>query len=178
MHITRWVLSGMMAVGLASATPSAADASIDGQCEASARFRLSGVTIDTATTGVTEVRRADTVDWEASVPAAPGAYEGSIQVNLPAPFGAVTIDSWSGVSDSTTNSGTEDYQLPKAVPAGVVFTVTGDHSDANGVCSGSFDLRLTGSPMSSPITWVAIGGTLFTGAGLVGVAYPLFRRVA
>ena len=117
------------------------------------------------------------MDWQASVRSAPGEYAGSLWVDLPPPLGRMEIDSWSGASQTVTNAGTEEYKLPKLVPAGVEFTVSGQHVDANGTCSGSITMKIDGSPLSSPITWVGLGGTAATGIGLTVMLRPLFRRV-
>jgi hypothetical protein len=98
-------------------------------------------------------------------------------VELPPPFGTVTIHSWSGNSQKTENSGSEHYDLPSLVPGGVTFTVKGRHDDSNGHCGGSVDFKVAGGPMGSPITWVSLGGTVLTGAGGAMALRPLFRRV-
>ena len=50
-------------------------------------------------TGTVEVRRTDDVDWKGSItgPTGDNAYSGSIKVDLPPPFGSLSIDSWSGL---------------------------------------------------------------------------------
>jgi hypothetical protein len=147
-------------------------------CSASGTFRDAGVTVDAATSsGVVTVHHTDTVDWTGSVTGAPGPYSGSVWVKLPPPFGTVTIRSWSGDSQTTSNSGTEHYNLPSMVPAGITFTVAGEHKDNNGRCAGSVQLQFDGSPLGSPITWVSLGGTAITGIGAAFALRPLFRKV-
>ena len=180
MKLMRWCFAGgVFALTLAgSAARTGASLDEGSACTASGTFRDAGVTVDAATaTGVVTVRRSDTVDWQGSVPAAPGAYSGKVWVNLPPPFGTVTIDSWSGDSQTTSNSGSKHYDLPSMVPAGVVFTVAGEHNDANGHCAGSVQLQIDGSPFGSPITWVSLGGTAVTGVAGAFALRPLFRRV-
>ena len=157
--------------------PAAAELTSDNGCTASAVWASNGLVVDATQTGTVTIPRADTVQWEGSVPGAPGDYSGSVTVLLPKPFGEVTIDEWSGNSTNTSNTGVEEYDLPGAVPAGMPITLHGRHVDANGVCAGNVTFEIDGSPLSSPITWVALGGTAVTGAAMVGLARPLFRRV-
>ena len=79
---------------------------------------------------VVTIPRSDTVDWNGSVDAPPGAYSGSISVDLPPPFSEWKIDSWNGNSQTTANSGAKHYNLPSAVPAGVEFRVIGAHVES------------------------------------------------
>jgi hypothetical protein len=58
------------------------------------------------------------------------------------------------------------------------ITVHGRHVDANGVCAGSVTLQIEGSPLNSPITWVALGGTAVSGAAMVALARPSQRLAA
>ena len=173
-----FALGGAIAGGLAPTVPAQAELTAESTCRASGSFRTSGIVVDATATGVVTVPRRDTVSWQASVPSPPAAYSGSVWVDLPPPFGRVEIESWSGVSQSVTNAGTEEYDLPKLVPAGVEFTVSGEHVDANGTCSGSITIEIDGSPLSSPITWVGLGGAAATGIGLTMALRPLFRRAS
>jgi len=180
MRIVRWSLAatafGLMLVGSSPRV----SASIEGTngCRATATWRGAGLTVDAATaTGVIVIPRKDTVDWQGSVAAAPGAYAGSVWVELPPPFGHVEVDSWHGNSQTTANAGAHEYSLPKTVPAGVEFTVGGEHSDQNGSCSGSLTVEVDGSAFDSPLTAVSLVGTAASGAGLTALLRPLFRRV-
>lgn len=128
--------------------------------------------------GVVEVPRSDTVEWQASRGAPPGAYKGSIWAELPPPLGRVTIDSWEGDSQTQSSRGVEEYDIPSAVPGGVEFVVAGEHTDEAGACTGSVRFQIEGGPFGSPITWVSLGGTAIFGAALVGSALPMFRRVS
>lgn len=121
------------------------------------------------------VPRADTVEWTGSVDAAPGEYEGWIAVDLPAPFGTVTIDTWSGDSATTSNSGVEDYDLPWLVPSGVDVTIRGQHQDENGTCTGTVTVEIEGGPFDTPIAPISLGVTVVSGAGLLAMLRPLFR---
>jgi hypothetical protein len=156
---------------------STATAGLDGSCAASASFRSTGLIVDARSDDILTVARSDTVDWQAAVESAPGTYRGSIWLELPPPFGRVEIDSWSGTTSTRATSGTEQYTLPKAVPARARFTLGGEHVDDHGTCTGELSLRLAGNPFTSPITWIGLGGTAASGVGLVSVLRPVFARV-
>lgn len=179
MRIVRWCAAGAV-VGCLLVVPSrpvSAELTNDDGCTASATWASTGMVVDAGQTGTVTIPRADTVQWTGSVPAAPGDYEGSVTIQLPKPFGELVIDEWSGTSATTSNQGVEEYELPAIVPAGVPITLHGRHVDANGVCAGRVTLQIEGSPMSSPITWVALGGTAVTGAAMLALVRPLFRRI-
>ena len=180
MRIMRWAAAAGAGVLLVAGSASLAGAEISGTngCQASGTWREAGLTVDAATaTGVITIPRSDTVDWQASVAAPPGPYSGSVWVELPPPFGRVEIDSWSGDSQTTSNSGSYDYDLPSLVPAGVEIVVAGDHADANGSCSGSVSVQIDGGPFSSPLTAVSLLGTAITGVGMAALLRPLFGKV-
>lgn len=178
MRALRWCV-GMLGAGLLVAgSTGTARAQITGDsCDGSAVWQDSGLSVDARTvTGVVTIPRSDTVAWEGSVTGPPGAYQGSIWVKLPPPFGEVEIDSWQGDSQMTSNQGVKDYDLPSYVPAGVEFTIGGRHEDANGICEGSVAVVIDGGPWSSPVTWVSLGGTAVTGGAAFALVRPLFRR--
>ena len=170
------VAFGIVLVGAASQ----ANADIPGTdgCEGSGVWVEDGLQVRAETDGgVYTIPRSDEVIWEGSVAGPPGEYSGGISVDLPPPFGKVEVDSWSGDSQSTSNSGTHEYDFPSLVPAGVEFTVSGEHFDENGGCSGSITIKIDGGPFDSPIAPISLGGTavfaLLTGL----VLKPLFAKV-
>ncbi len=177
-----WLASAAMTgvVLIASAGKAAAQLETTNGCSASGTFQDGGLSVDAAEVGdrVVTIPRSDTVDWQGSVEAPPGDYGGSIAVDLPPPFGEVQIDSWSGSSATTSNSGSRDYDLPKLVPAGVEFKVIGSHADENGVCDGYVNLQIDGGPFDSLLTPISLVATVATAAGLFGTLRPLFRSVA
>lgn len=174
------LLFGAIAV-IGPSNPAAAGIE-QGTCTGSGAF-TEGVdgpfTIDASTAGdqVFIVPRSDSVFWKGSVGGPPGIYSGSISVELPPPFGSVSIDSWSGDSPATSNEGVEEYDLGSLVPAGVVFRVEGTHTDANGVCSGYVKIEVDGGPFDSPVAPIGLALTGLAGAGFVASILPLFRRV-
>jgi len=182
MMAIRWPLTGLffglLVVGGASPAGAEFEENTNG-CFGGGTFQEGQFSIDADSVGdrVVTIPRSDTVAWQGSVTAPPGMYYGSIKVELPPPWGSVTIDSWKGDSQSASNTGTEEYDLPTLLPGGVEFKVTGEHVDQNGRCSGYVKLKVEGKPFSSPITWVSLFGTVATGAGIAFVARPLFRRV-
>ncbi len=166
------VLAGLVSLGPARAT--SAELTSDDGCTASGTW-TNGLVVDATQKGTVTVPRSDAVQWKGSVRGAPGAYSGSVWIELPPPFGTVEIKSWKGNSTTTSNSGSEKYDIPSLVPGGVVFTVAGQHVDANGTCAGKVDLQLDGGAFGSPLTWVSLVGTLASGAGLLALLKPLFR---
>jgi hypothetical protein len=171
------------AISLQAASPAAAD--VTGSCNGTASF-LEGTdddgpfTIDAATVGdeTIVVPRSDTVSWTGSVAGPPGEYSGSVSIDFPPLFPDITIDSWSGDSETTSNEGIEEYDLPGVLPAGVTFTVNGEHVDDNGTCTGFVNVELEGGPFDSPVAPVSLVLTGLSGVGLAAAARPLFRRVA
>ncbi|MDO8362833.1 MAG: hypothetical protein Q7V88_08045 [Actinomycetota bacterium] len=180
MKTIRWAATGLLFGMLVAGSGRAANAELSGACQASGTWRTAGISVDAAAIGteVVTIPRSDTVDWQGSVSGPPGVHHGSIWVELPPPFGSVEIDSWGGQGVTTSNSGAEEYDLPKIVPAGVEFQVVGEHVDANGTCSGSVRLRVSGGAFDSPLVYVSLLGTVGTGAGAALMLRPMFRRVA
>lgn len=123
------------------------------------------------------IPRSDTVDWQGSVSGPPGEHSGSIWLELPPPFGNVEIDNWGGEGKTTSNSGSEEYDLPKLVPAGVVFRVAGQHVDNNGTCTGFVNLEIRGGITDSPIFYAALVLTLVFGALLGFALIPVFQAM-
>ncbi|HEY7628682.1 MAG TPA: hypothetical protein VH761_16545 [Ilumatobacteraceae bacterium] len=176
----RWLLPfGMIGFALvASAGRASANIESTNGCNGAGEWEDDGLQVDAASIGdqVVEIPRSDTVDWQGSVSAAPGAYEGAIGLDLPPPFGEVGIDDWSGDTDSTSNAGVRDYDIPSFVPAGVEFKVVGHHNDENGTCTGYVRLEIEGGPFDSPAAPISLVATAAAGAGLVGTLRPLFRK--
>lgn len=178
----RWLVPiGMLTLVLATSS-GRASAELDpgpNDCVGSGVFRSDSQSVDAESIGeqVVEIERKDSVDWEGSVASAPGAYSGSIAVDLPPPFAELHIDSWGGNSQNTNNKGTRDYDLGSFVPAGVEFDVVGSHTDEVGTCSGHVKLEIRGGAFDSPAAGISLGATAVTLAGLLGTLRPLFRRI-
>ena len=98
-------------------------------------------------------------------------------MELPPPFGSVEVDSWGGDSQTTSNSGTRNYELPSLVPAGVEFEAVGTHTDENGTCSGYVRLEIDGGPFDSPVAPVSLALTAASGAGFLAAIRSLFKKV-
>jgi hypothetical protein len=151
-------------------------------CSASATFKASGPTgglvVDPATTHTTVVvAGADDVTWQASVDRAPGAYSGSLRLDLPAPFGSITIDDWKGTTQRTSTSGSKHYSLPAWAPRGFTIRVLGTQTDRWGTCTGWVDVKIAGKPLdSSAPLYGAVVGLLFA-VLLARLTKPLFVRV-
>ena len=159
-------------------SPKFASAEIEsGECTGSAQF-VNGTKSDGSFTldadqprdEVVVVPRSDTVQWAASTPATGGDYSGSITIDLPFPLGSYEVESWSGTVEANSNSGTDSYDLPAAIPSGVEFEVSATHTDSAGTCAGSLTVRIEGGSFGSPVTSIALVVTAVLGAMLVAVA--------
>jgi hypothetical protein len=138
------------------------------KCIGTGDFVKSGHHYTAADTGVDEIPRVDDVKWagQIAVPPVDSPYSGHIEVELPPPFGSVSIDSWSGTTDSVQNSDTRHYDIPGFVPANVEFSVSGSHTQGGITCSGSVKLVIEGSTFG-PFAIGTLVLTLAFGAGLV-----------
>jgi hypothetical protein len=121
-----------------------------------------------ADAGVDVVPLEDDVHWAGAinVPKPESAYSGHIEVQLPFPLPSLRIDSWSGSSDSTGNSGDKHYKLPSSVPRGVEFEVTGAHSQGGVNCTGTVKVKVAGGAFDSPAAPASLIGTVVTGGVL------------
>jgi hypothetical protein len=153
------------------AVPAAAH--VDGGCTGEGVFDK-GLRVSASEEGVVNVPLKDTVHWQGALPGplpAETAYSGKIEVELPPPFPALKIDSWSGTSDSVSNSGVKKYDLPSAIPRGVEFQVTGSHRQGAYNCSGFVKVVVQGGKLG-PLTIASLVGTALTGVGLVVAGRP------
>jgi hypothetical protein len=165
---------------LAGAGPAAAEV-VDppGACVGTGSWQDGGFAADSATTGPTDVidiPRADTVAWTGTVngptPGQPRPIAGSIALKLPPPLGYVTVRDWQGTGINVATAGSEGYDLPAQVPAGVVFQLRGQHQEDGAVhCTGTASLRIVGGPFDTAWIWVALAGT----AGLLFLLFLLGR---
>ncbi len=159
-----------------------ARADINGTCEGSAQF-LKGtensgpfeIVAKTIGSKTVVIPRSDTVNWKGSVAGPPGEYSGSVKLDLPMFLPDITIDTWDGKSDTTSNTGNKDYDIPGIVPGGVTFQVKGEHSDANGTCTGFVNVKVEGGAFGSLFTYVSLGLTVVSGFGLLMAVRPLLR---
>ncbi len=157
-----------------------ASAQLEGPCTATGQWEKTDLFVDAEAVGneVVEIPRKDKVDWTGSIAAAPGDGGGSIWLELPPPFGTLEIDSWTTTGTNNSNFGTNDYDLPKFVPANVEFTVAGEHTDTvNGTCSGSVTIKIKGGITDSPVFYAAAVATIAFGALLGFSLVPVFQAI-
>lgn len=160
---------------LAGTPPAAADlAEPAGACVATGTWDAGGFTVvstEADPADVIEIPRADELTWTGQVigpdPGSPRPIAGSVSLQLPPPLGRITVDDWSGTTTNVGASGTQSYDLPGLVPAGLVFTLHAEHQE-NGqmFCSGTARLRIAGGAFDSPLVWVGLVGTALS-AGLL-----------
>lgn len=178
----RWLARAAAAVALVagcvlvSASPAAAEL-VDppGSCVGTGAWSEGGFAVDSSSADpseVIEIPRSDSVAWTGLVngpePGDPRPIAGSIALQLPAPLGYVTVRDWSGTGINISSSGTQSYELPSVVPAGVVFTLRGQHLENGAVfCSGTAQLRIAGGVFDSPLIWIALAGTVLLGVLLL-----------
>ncbi|HNJ97220.1 MAG TPA: hypothetical protein PLV13_03795 [Ilumatobacteraceae bacterium] len=157
-----------------------ASAQLEGPCTATGQWQDADLFVDAEAVGseVVEIPRKDKVDWTGSIAAEPGDGCGSIWLELPPPFGKVEIDSWTTTGTNNSNFGTNDYDLPKFVPANVEFTVAGEHTDTvNGTCTGSVTIKIKGGVTDSPVFYAAAVATIAFGALLGFSLVPVFQAI-
>ena len=186
--VRRGILLAAILVGLGFVGAAPAAAEIDGPCSGSGDFekgtKADGpFAVSADENEVVEVPLKDTVHWQGEITGVSGErdYAGFIEVDLPWPLGAATIDTWGGTTDATGNSGDKSYDLPSAVPRGVEFEVSGQHSeDGTVVCSGTVKVKVEGGAFDSPLAPIGIGGTVISGVGLAlaGLSKVAARGVA
>jgi hypothetical protein len=184
------VSAGALAIGLVLATapaPAAADVIVPAAgCFVSGQWQTEGtpktspefLPDDTIT-----IPRADTVKWTGNekgfrlTDTGPKrVISGEVVVDLP--IGSITVDSWGGESVKYANEGLRPYDLP-AILGGVKMRLHGEHRDDGLVaCSGSVNVKVAGSALTNPMTYVALGLLLMSGAGLVGAGRQLPRPAA
>jgi hypothetical protein len=189
--VRRGLLLAAILLGLGFVGAGTAAAEIDGPCSGTGDF-LNGTkaqgpfSVQAEAVGpgeVIEVPLKDTVHWKAEISGVSGErdFAGFVEVDLPWPLGTATIDTWGGSTDKTGNEGDKTYNLPKTIPRGVEFEVSGQHSeDGQVVCSGTVKVKVQGGPFDSPLAPVALGGTVISGIGLVmaGLSKVATRGVA
>jgi hypothetical protein len=179
--VKRIVLGFAVVLAAFVVLPTTADATprvVNGPCAGSGAFKNGGFTKTAAETGVVTIPLADDVAWQGSISAPTGnvPYSGQIKVDLPPPFGSLSIDSWSGTTDSTSNNGVKHYSLPSLTPRGVEFEVSGSHTQGGVSCSGAVKLVVDGSKFGAA-TIGSLVGTVATGAVLVLAGRPRVRGV-
>lgn len=174
------VFAWVTGVVLLSAS-STAQAELNGPCEATGAFTEGTddgpFTVDAKAVGgdTVTVPRSDSVQWTGSVPGPPGDHSGSVVVDLPAPFGGFTVDSWAGSSQQTSNNGVEEYDLPVVVPSGVEFRVSGDHVDEASQCDGYVNVVIEGGPFTAPaVPAAALALTAIAAGGFFAAIKPIF----
>lgn len=179
-RLGRWVAGGALgvAVALMPATPAQADLIFPpGACVGTAAWQDGGPNIVSTQRNpddVIEIPRKATVNWSGRVVGPKAGTERSIDgevfIDLPPLLGGITLGRWDGQASNVDKSGAYDYDLPSIIPAGVVFTVVGEHAENGKLhCDGEADVMIKGGPFDSPVVWVALVGLLLTGV-LTGLA--------
>jgi hypothetical protein len=173
-RLGRWLAGGALgvAVALVPAAPAAADL-VDppGACVGTAVWQEGGpsiVSTERSPDDVVEIPRKATVNWTGRVVGPQAGTErtidGEVFIDLPPLLGGITLDRWSGRASNVDKSGTYSYDLPSIIPAGVVFTVVGEHAENGKVhCDGEADVMIKGGVFDSPLVWAALGGLLLLG---------------
>lgn len=160
----------------------------EGSCRGAGEWLGSGQQEDSVEherSDVIEVPAKDTVRWSGAlgdnqlgdeVPRRD--IDGSVELQLPAPFGWVTIDDWDGSSVRAANEGEHSYNLPKVL-VGIEMTLRGHHNE-NGVlfCEGRVKVKVEGSALSNPLAIGGIAGMVVFGGLLLYAGRPVFTKVA
>jgi hypothetical protein len=168
---------------VAPATPAAADVIVPAAgCFVSGQWQTEGTprtSPEFLPDDLMTIPRADTVKWAGnekgfrlSDTGPRRTISGEVEVDLP--IGTVTVDSWGGESVKYANEGLRPYDLP-GILGGVKMRLHGEHRDDGIVaCSGAINVKVAGSPLTNPMTYVALGLLLMSGAGLVGAGRQAF----
>ena len=111
-------------------------------------------TYNATQTSVVIPRKGD-VHWKGAISTGSGKrnIEGKVYLKLPPPFGKIVVanGSWDGPSSRYGNKGVYHYDLP-SVLVGPKFTLFGHHAERGAVvCTGSIDIRISGSKLKNPI---------------------------
>jgi len=173
-RLGRWLAGGALgaAVALVPAAPAQADLILPpGACVGTAAWQGGGpniVSTERNPDDVIEIPRKATVNWSGRVVGPQAGTErpidGEVFIDLPPLLGGITLGQWNGRGSNVEKSGVYDYDLPSIIPAGVVFTVVGEHAENGKVhCDGEADLMIKGGPFDSPLIWVALVGLLLSG---------------
>ncbi len=152
-------------------------ASLDGPCQVQARLSPSDVTVDPSVSGgVYQVPPAAVIAYTAvlSDVTDPGSrpLEGRVGLDLPPPFGLVSVARWSETGSNRSEDGFYRYNLPaRWAPTGVTLRVRAEHTEPGRRCVGALTVQLAGSTFGSFLRPVAV-------ALLVGAAWLLARAGA
>jgi hypothetical protein len=161
--------AAFIAALILGAAPAAA--TVTGPCDGSAEWQdvdpaLEVVAGDVEAGEVVIIPLDATVRWMGAVdipePPSPRDTSGTVEVELPFPFGFVQVGTWSTSGTQIDNSGTYTYDFP-AILSGFEVTVQGKHWEGtltrsgDPTCSGTVTLALEGT---NPIGFIAGGLTL------------------
>lgn len=167
------VILGAMAVLLLAAMALPAQAEVlQGDCTGSAAFSNGAtVTEQQPIDDVVAVPAADTVLYAGDTNLAPlgqdekEAFDGAVALSLP--FGAVTIVTWSGETDKTSDQGSYLYDVSGLVPEGTGgVEVVATHNQRGQTCIVAVTMAVDGDPGWQAYT--AAGLTVLAGIGVAG----------
>jgi hypothetical protein len=175
MRLIRILVATAIAVLVPVLTATTAHATIKGPCTASGT--INGATYFASQPSAAIPRKGD-VHWKGAINNGGRGkrnIEGKVQLELPPPFGKVVIGngSWNGPSSRYANQDTYHYDLP-AVLIGPKFTLSGHHAERGTVvCTGSMDIRITGSKLKNPVLLASLVLTLFS---VINVGFVLVAK--
>jgi hypothetical protein len=182
------VAAGLLTLGIVTAAAPPAGATLDGGCTAVATFLLGvgtgSVTVDVNRASVdepVEIGSEDAIEWRVTVPGSvtsPQPMRGRIEIDLPWPLGTQTVETWSGTTTVNEARGLYTYELTKAFPRGVPFTVVGHHAQPGVSCRGQVALQVAGGPFDSWWIWVGLGGMVVSGIALLLAGRARWVQVA
>ncbi len=172
---------------LVLAFPSAAAAqgeppNATGPCRASATLSNGVVVNPYESSGVYEMPLSGSASYSGAVTAdvtTPRAISGEVRIITPPGIPDITLtDEWvwdDPEADGISSDGDVSWNLPKSLPRGVEMLVDGFHSEPGVLCEGSVIVKLEGGFLDSPVSYVAIGGTV---VGAIGLLLAMFSSGA
>jgi hypothetical protein len=171
MRLIRFLVAGLIVIGVPILTASSASATITGPCTASGTI---GSKNYNATQASVVIPRKGTVHWKGAVNTGSGKrdIEGKVYLKLPPPFGKLVVANgdWDGPSSRYRNQGNYEYNATQLL-VGPKFTLYGHHSErGNVVCTGSIDVRLSGSKLKNPIL---LGSLVLTVVAVVNMGFVI-----
>jgi hypothetical protein len=143
---------------------------LQGDCTGSAVFSNGvSVTEQQPLNQVVLVPAADTVLYAGSTntptPDEPVPFSGGVDLALP--WGSVTLVSWEGETEETSDEGSYKYDVSGLAPEGTGgMKVTAQHTQQGQTCIVAVTMALDGDPGWQ--AYVGAGLTVLAGAGVVG----------
>jgi hypothetical protein len=174
MRLIRIVVALAIATLVPLLSATAAHAELTGPCTGTGQINAAGEVYNPKVQDSIVIPRAGEVHWRGTVPGAgKRAIDGAVKVKLPWPFKEITLNGdWKKSSAKHANAGIYTYDLP-SVLVGPKFTLFGRHREPGVVCTGTIDVRISGSKWKNP---ALIASLLFTVLAVINLSVVIRVR--